>query len=326
MNDGPALSVRALKGAYRGERAAVVLGGPSLIEQRFDFDRLGKTGMVTFLESRAFTPSVVRTGFSPDVLLMLSPDKCLANALHNWWFRALLAGVRLEGFVRAQFADVVAGLYARQHEYVEPGSAERGRHKRYRWRPDVQLVDSPCDLIPSRTGMRLLAEQGLFERYCSQLRVPNERYFFDLTAQSAEFDRDRYYDVDDSGPRVSVRNYAFQNSAAIALYPLLRYLGFRTVYFLGMDMSMLGSMEYAAPFVFKSMWHFRWFFWRSRHVFNATYRPNRPWFARPRYEFDALRQLLDPSKIELVRVFSPYRYTVATPFMSSISDREFWSL
>ena len=41
------------------------------------------------------------------------------------------------------------------------------------------------------------------------------------------------------------------NAAAIGLYPLLRYMGFTEVFCLGMDMSMLGTMEYAAPYTEK---------------------------------------------------------------------------
>jgi hypothetical protein len=108
------------------------------------------------------------------------------------------------------------------------------------------------------------------------------------------------------------------------MYPLLKYMGFRTVYFLGMDMSMIGTMEYAAPYTFKSMLHYRWFFHQTRHVFNAAYRPNRPWFVRPQSEFEDLKALLDPEQIDLVRVFRPYKYTVPTPFMHTVDEAEFW--
>ena len=110
----------------------------------------------------------------------------------------------------------------------------------------------------------------------------------------------------------------------MALFPLLHYMGFRSAHFLGLDMSMLGSMEYSAPYTFKSMWHFRWYFRRTRHVFNAVYRPNRPWFLRPQSEFEGMKALIDPSRIDLVRVFEPYRYTVATPFMTSVTPEALW--
>ena len=317
-------SMRRLKNAYRGERAAVVMGGTSLLEQRFDFGRLRSSGLVTFLESKALTPGLLASGFAPDYFLMLSPEKCLSNGFHNWVFRAFLAGVRLDGLVKPQFAPVVRQMRERFDEYFEPGSAHRGPHKRYRWRPGVRLLDSPAELVGALPATKIVAERTLLDHFCPNLEGTNERYLYDQRGEPQTFSAEPYYTVIEEDDRAIVRNYDFQNSAAIALYPLLHYMGFRTAYFLGMDMSMLGSMEYGAPYTFKSMLHFRWFFRRTRHVFNASYQPNRPWYLRPRSEFDALRQLLDPGRINLVRVFDPYRYTVALPFMPSMSHAGFW--
>lgn len=324
MSAPPSFSVHRLKNAYRGERAAVIMGGTSLVEQQFDFSRLRSKGVVTFLESKALTPQFLASGLTPDYFLMLSPEKCLSNGFHNWVFRASLAGVRLDGFVKPEFLPIVRDMRQRFDELFEPGTAGRGAHKRYRWRAGIRLADSPCELLRSLQATKLLAEQALLNKYCPNLSWANERYLYSQRPEPEPFSLDNYYGVIEDGDRVVVRNCSFQNSAANALYPLLQYMGFRTVYFLGMDMSMLGSMEYGAPYTFKSMLHFRWFFWRTSHVFNSRYRPNRPWYIRPRYEFDALKSLIDPGRIDLVRVFNPYRYTVPIEFMRTVSEADFW--
>lgn len=316
------LSVDRLKNAYRGERAAVIMGGTSLIEQQFDFSRLRSKSVVTFLESKALTPRFLASGLSPDYFLMLSPDKCLSNGFHNWVFRAFLAGFRLDGLVNPELVPIVREMRKRFDELFEPGSAKRGAHKRYRWRPGVQLKDSPCELLGKLPTTRILAERTLLNKFCPNLAWANERYLYDQRIEPEPFSLEKYYGVIEEDNRVIVRNCSFQNSAAIALYPLLHYMGFRTVYFLGMDMSMLGSMEYGAPYTFKSMLHYHWFFHKTKHVFNAAYRQNRPWYIRPKSEFEDLKALLDPNKIDLVRVFTPYKYTVPTPFMHSIAESE----
>lgn len=316
--------MRRLKDAYRGERAAVILGGPSLIERQFDFGRLRSKNFVLFLESKALTPRFLETGLVPDYFLMLSPDKCLSNGFHNWVFRAFLAGFRLDGLVNPELVPIVREMRERFDELFEPGNAKRGAHKRYRWRSGVQLKDSPCELLGKLPTTRILAERTLLNKFCPNLAWANERYLYDQRIEPEPFTLDNYYGVMEEDDRVIVRNCSFLNSAAIALYPLLRYMGFRTVYFLGMDMSMLGSMEYGAPYTFKSMLHYRWYFWRTRHVFNASYRPNRPWYIRPQSEFEALKSLIDPGRIDLVRVFAPYRYTVPIEFMHTISEADFW--
>lgn len=324
MTAAPTFSMQRLKNAHRGEQAAVIMGGTSLIEQAFDFGRLRSKGVVTFLESKALTPRFLASGLTPDYYLMLSADKSLSSALHNWAFRAFLAGVRIEPFVKREFLPVVREMRERFDELFERGNVTRGAHKTYRWRPGVRLQNSPYDLLSRLPKTKILAEQSLLDKYCPAFDGPQERFLYHQRAQPEAFDLEQYYGVDESDGQVTLRNFNFLNSAAIALYPLLRYMGFRTVYFLGMDMSMLGSMEYGAPFTFKSMAHFRWYFWRTRHVFNANYQPNRPWYLRPKSEFEALKSVIDPSKLDLVRVFTPYRYAAAESAMPAISEREFW--
>jgi hypothetical protein len=318
-------SVSRLKGAFQGQQAAVILGGTSLVDGQFDLRRLHAANVVTFLESRALTPQVVASHFVPDFFLMLSPEKCLSNALHNWVFRAMLAGVSIERLVRPEWLPVVRGMRDRADELFVSGNLQRGPHKRYRWRPSAQVKDSPVDLLTQLPATRILAEGTQLETYCPTLGGPHECYLYDQRQQPEPFSLNAYYGLIETDDRVSVGNYSFHNSAAIALYPLLHYLGFQKVYLIGMDMSMLGSMEYGAPYVFKSMLHFRWYFRRTRHVFNADYRPNRPWFLRPKGEFEALADLIDGSRMELIRVFAPYRYTVPTPFIPSINETTFWT-
>ena len=317
-------SVRVLKDAYRGQRAAVIMGGTSLVDARFEYGRLRERGFVTFLESKALTPGLLAQGFEPDFFLMLSADKCLHSALHNWIFRAMLAQVDVRWMLRPEGQAVADDMAARRDELFEAGNVTRGAHKRYRWRPNVRLENAPGQLLPRLSATKILAERASFTQYYPEWSSGQQRYEYEQVQTPQPFSREAYYDLVEADGRVTVGNFAFHNSAAIALYPLLRYLGFRTVYFLGMDMTMLGSLEYGAPYAFKSMAHFWWFFRRTRHVFNADFRPNQPWYLRPAGEFSALQQVLDPSRVELVRVVTPYRYAASTPFMSTMALEEFW--
>ena len=87
---------------------------------------------------------------------------------------------------------------------------------------------------------------------------------------------------------------------------------------------MLGSFEFAAPYSFKSMWHFRAYFWRTNHVFNANYILNRPYYLRPQYEFDEHKQLLDYPALTFTRVHDPFHWSAPTiDGLSSISLNEF---
>ena len=96
------------------------------------------------------------------------------------------------------------------------------------------------------------------------------------------------------------------------------------MYFLGMDMSMLGSLEYAAPYTFRSMAHFWWFFRRTRAAFSGNYKSNGWLFKRPQSEFDDLRMLWTAAPLTFTRVYDEWRYATPVDGIRTISTAEFW--
>src|SRR4051812_39021943 len=101
-----------LKNTHRGDRAVVILGGPSLLAQGFDFGRLQGRGSVTFLETKSLTPGLIHTGFVPDYFLMLSPDKAKDNSLQHVVFQSFLAEYRVDSLLKAAGRQVAADLRA----------------------------------------------------------------------------------------------------------------------------------------------------------------------------------------------------------------------
>ena len=339
-------SVRKLRNRYTGERALVVLGGPSIVERGWDLGRLGGRFTV-FLEARALTARFLSYGLAPDFLMMFYPEKCKANALQGVVFQALLADIDLRPLLRDEWVP-----YAERARRELTACCEVWRadvpHKRLRWKPDVFLKDSPFDLMPQAPGMACLTYETPFREYVRSQPLGHEVYAYDMETAREAFRASAYYDVREDGERVVLRDFSFSNSSAIALFPLLRYLGFRTVYLLGMDMSMLGSMEYAALYTFRSLPHFRRFFEQARAVFSANY-PRRfavelyrqvrargvrglvhpspwraladrnPWFIRPYYEFDSLRQVLGTDTMTFVNVHEPWPYVRPVPGVPNVT-------
>lgn len=297
-----------LKDAHRGQRALVVFGGPSLIAQGFDFGRLNNLGFVTFLESKALTPHLLRSGFVPDYYLMLFPEKSKDNTLQHFVFRSFLARYRIDGLLAKPFRHVAEEMRARFDECFESWWPNRP-HKRLRWRPDVYLPDSPYDLLRRLPTTRVIVDRELVDEYFPNFAYAGQAYYFAKAPGEPVFDIEKYYDPLDADGMVRVRCCdAFLNSAAIALYPLLRYLGFQEVYCLGMDMSILGSLEYAALYTFRSMAHYWWFLRRNGRAFSGNYIRNGWLFDRPQNEFDALRMLWNEGPIAFTRVYDPWRW------------------
>lgn len=307
-----------LKNAHRGDRAVVVAGGPSLIDQNFDFERLRARGFVTFVEGKALTPRLLASGLSPDYYLMLFPEKAKDNALQQFVYRSLLADYRIDPLLRPACRSTAAQMRSRFDEYFEPWQPQRP-FKRFRWRPDVFLPDSPYELLARTPHTRVIVNRSLLDRYFPRFAYPERAFYFDNAPGEPAFDAEKYFNPVERDGLLMVRCAdTFLNSAAIALYPLLNYMGFTEVYFVGMDMSMLGSLEYAAPYTFTSMAHFWWFFRRTRHVFNSQYRANGWFFRRPQSEFDDLRMLWRESPIAFTRVYQPWRYATRVDAISTI--------
>src|SRR5205823_6633697 len=103
-------SMIRLKNAHRGERALVVLGGPSLIATGFDFGWLRRCGFVTFLESKALTPHFLNAAAPPDYYLMLFPEKSKDNALQHFVYRSFLAEYRIEPLLKTDHRTMAAEL------------------------------------------------------------------------------------------------------------------------------------------------------------------------------------------------------------------------
>src|SRR6516164_4204189 len=96
-----------LKNAHRGERAAVIFGGPSLLAHGFDFGRLRDRGFVTFLETKALTPAFLQSGLEPDYFMLAFPEKAKDNTLQHFVFRSFLAERRIDRFLKAEHRVVI---------------------------------------------------------------------------------------------------------------------------------------------------------------------------------------------------------------------------
>lgn len=318
-----------LKGAHRGERAAVIFGGPSLLAHGFDFGRLRGRGVVTFLETKALTPGFLQHGLEPDYYLMLFPEKAKDNGLQNFVYRSFLAERRIDWLLKPEWRHVAVNMRAAFDQYFEPWRPHRGAHKRYRYRPSVYLDDSPYQLLQRMPRSRVIVNRALAEHYFPDFAYADRAFYFGQTPAEPVFDIDKYFNpIEADGiPVVRCAN-TFSNSAAIALYPLLHYMGFREVFFLGMDMSILGSFEYSAPYTFRSMAHYWWFLHRNEHVFSGNYKlyKHAGWlFSRPKVEFDLVRSLWAAAPVAFTQVYEPWRWAWPIADIRTMSYDQFLS-
>ena len=305
--------MKRLKNVHQNDRAAVIFGGPSLFESEFDFQRLRDKDFVIFLEAQALTKWFLSSGIHPDYYTMIFPEKCHGNSLHNFILRAFMAGVDPKWFLQKRHHPILYDMQDKFSDYFESWNPAKGLHKRFKWKSEVYMPESPFDLVTQLDDeVKIIANKQLLTAHFPGLLDHERLHLFDCAQKPEDFDLKRYYNPDDSSDLVMLRNVQFVNSAAIGLYPLLSYMGFKEVFFFGMDMSMLGSFEFAAPYSFKTMLHYRAYFWRTNRAFNANYVPNPRYYLRPPYEFENIKELFDYEHIKFTRVHDPFRWAATS--------------
>lgn len=313
-----------LKNKYQNKRALVIFGGPSLIEQQFDFKKIKSKDYITFLDTKALTPYLLNAGFKPDFYLMPFPEKSKDNGLQQSIYRSFLAQSNIRLLLKKKYHSEYFNLKNNFDNYFESWRPHRGAHKRYKWKKDVYLKDSPFDLLKNIPDAKIIANRSLLKEYFSEFIYNNQIYFFDFMDEGAKsFNFEQYFNPIEKKGEVLFQSVNFLNSAAIVLYPILHFMGFRDIYFLGMDMTMLGTLEYSAPYIFKSMLHYRWFFYKSKQAFNSAYKVNKPYYYRPQSEFEDSAKIFSYKNIKFKRIYEPSRYGVPFDGIETISIKDF---
>jgi hypothetical protein len=259
-----------LNNKYQGRSAVVIMGGPSIIENNYDLSILSEMDHIIFLESKALTPKFLEYGIVPDYYMMFYPEKTRTNTLQYQFIQALSSGFDLGPCLKEKhvqewldFKDNF-GNYADIWRIAYP-------NKRYRIKKDVVLQNSPISLIEKLPKMKLITYDKAYEAdKFGAVNIPNQVYTYTHNETLTD-NLDNYFNPEVVNGKLTISNIGTINSAAIALYPLLNYMGFTRVIFIGMDMSMLGHLEYASCYTFKSLKHFNKFVNYSRETFSAVF-------------------------------------------------------
>ena len=79
-----------LKNKYINKNALVIMGGPSIIENKYNLSLINKDKNIVFLESKALTPYYLKSGLKPDYYLMFFAEKSQSNALQHVIYQSLI--------------------------------------------------------------------------------------------------------------------------------------------------------------------------------------------------------------------------------------------
>jgi len=259
-----------LQNTHSGKNATIIFGGPSIIENGYDLSLLSQKDDVVFLESKALTPKFLEYGVIPDYYMMFYPEKTRTNTLQQQFIQSLSCGFELSKYLKEEYAKEWFEFRDKFGDYAKIGRIEYP-HKRFRIKEKVILDNSPLSLISRFPNMKLITyDKAFVADGFSSIQLPNAifKYTHDNNITN---DFNKYFNPTLTDGRLRISSMGGVNSAAIALYPILNYMGFKKVSFVGMDMSILGQFEYSALYTFKSLNMFAKFVDAARKTYPGAF-------------------------------------------------------
>jgi hypothetical protein len=259
-----------LNNKYNNKNAVIIFGGPSILENNYDLSLISTKDNIIFLQSNALTPRFLEYGIEPDYYFMPYPEKIRTNSLQWLFLQAISCGFELKKHLKKEYINEWIKFKDRFGDYADIWRIEYP-HKRYRIKRNVVLDNSPLSLVDKFPNMGLITYDMAYDAdRISEINLPNEVFKYTHSDEVGD-DVEAYFDPLMRNGMLTIANMGFVNSAAISLYPILKYMGFNKVTLVGMDMSMLGSMEFSASYTFRSMKHYRAFFNTCRRGFSYTF-------------------------------------------------------
>jgi hypothetical protein len=262
--------VKELRNKHSNMNAVVIFGGASIICNKYDLSLLSDNDDIVFLESKALTPEFQKFNIKPDYYFMPYPEKIKTNSLQHVFIQAISSGFKLEKVIKNKYINEWNNFKDKFDQYAKIWRIEYP-HKRYRINNKVLLEKSPISFLKNFPDMSLITYDKAYDKdNFKDTGFPNKVYKYTHSKDQTN-DINKYLNPKVVKGRLTLSNMGFVNSAAISMYPILEYMGFKKVILVGMDMSMLGSMEFSAPFTFRSMKHYGKFFNASRQTFSHKF-------------------------------------------------------
>jgi len=283
------------------------MGGPSLYAKKVNLKELSNRFDLNIIESRAITPYLLRTGYKPDVIFVSEYEKLTHNAFHNFILRSVQSRIDLSPFLSIDFLENYRHLMSNYNDVFEVVESP-WVHKRIRFKSNSLPVGSPARLVAHWDNVSIIAPKHC-QTAINQLGLNGDIFYFmkDETCGAQVQTSESLARTAEAVIKISSNNST--NSAGISLFPVLDHIHLKRAYFLGLDLSMMGAMEFSADRIFKTKLHFYYFMFLARRSFGANFRLNWPLFLRPKSDINGLLREWNVIGRNYIRVYEHYAYT-----------------
>lgn len=291
------------KNKYADKYAIVILGGTSLKSYIDKLDSIDKKKFKIFVETKCISKQLFNNNIFPDYIICPFSAKLKDNYLQNFIFRSLVCGINIKKFLKTEYFGEVEYLESNFDYFYETWRPHRGIHKKFKFRKNLFLRNSPFENMKLFPNSNLIINEDDFKNNFENLYFKNKLVKINFKQRSSKFSLDSYYNVENIKGVLNFQETNFLNSQAICHFPLMKYLGFKKIFFLGMDMNFYGSFGFDFREIFKSKLHLYFFIFLIRKTLNGSFKMNFPIHLRPKQEFSNLDQIL-PNQNNFYRVIT----------------------
>lgn len=312
-----------LKNLYRDKRAILLLGGPSLIKSLGKLNEL-KSNFIILADCCVLTPLFIKSKVNVDFILCPFPEKLAQNSLQNFIFRSFLSNINIKNYLKTSFHNEVDYLANNFNNIYESWRSEKGIHKKFRIKKNIFLNKSPLSLLNYFGNSKIIIDINKFNELYQNINLPNKFYGIEFFDQVINFNYKNYFNPIIVNNNLQIPNSTFLNSAAISFLPIIKTLGFKELYILGMDMNMLGTMEYSYKYIFRSFFHYSLFFLKARKSFNGNFKLNCPYYLRPKSEFSDFEKIFAYNEVKTFNIVENSILRGKIKNLKEISSQDFF--
>ncbi len=291
------------KNQYSNKSAIVILGGTSIDTYIDKLSLTDKNKFVIFAETKCISKKLYDQKIIPDYFICPFSIKLKDNYYQNFIFRSLMCDIDIKKFVKKKYFEEVDYLKNNFKVFYEDWRPHKGIHKKFIFKKSVFLKNSPYDNLKLFPKSNLIIDEEDFKKNFDNFSYQNETIKIKFNSNNDKFNLNEYYNVKNENGILNFKETNFLNSQSICHFPLLKFLGFKKIYFLGMDMNFFGSFEFDFREIFKSKFHLYLFIFLIRKTLNGNFKMNFPIYLRPKEEFLNLKSII-PDQNNYYRVIT----------------------
>lgn len=312
------------KNQFSEKSAIVILGGTSLKSYIGKIASLDKSKFVLFVETKCISKKLYDYNITPDYIICPFSLKLKDNYYQNFIFRSLMCGVDIKKFVKKEYYQEIDYLKKNLNYFYEDWRPHKGIHKKLIFKKNLFLMNSPYDNLKLFPSSKLIIDKKDFEKNFDNFSYQNKMIEIQFNTSNNTFNLENYYNVKNVNDILHFEETNFLNSQSICHFPLLKFLGFKEIYFLGMDMNFFGSFEFDFREIFKSRFHLYLFICLIRKTLNGNFKINIPVYLRPKEEFLNLESII-PDHNNYYRVLTNEK-SVKVPKINTIKLENFLNI